>query len=246
MQLLVSVATAADARAAVAGGADIIDAKDPAAGALGAVSLERLREIRDAVGDARPLTAALGDAVDGAALGPLARAYAEAGATLVKIGLLGTRDVALAESLLSAAVRSVATTPCGVVAVAYADADPATTLSPAAVVEAAARAGARGVLIDTMDKVGPGLLGVMTLDQLGAWLSAGRTAGLLVAVAGKLTAADLAGVLKAGAGIAGVRSAACEGGRNGRVSAALVRELVRQCDPAASDEGAALRVFSHQ
>ena len=62
MRLLVSVATAADARAAIEGGADIVDAKDPGAGALGAVTLDRLREIRDAVAGARPLTAALGEA----------------------------------------------------------------------------------------------------------------------------------------------------------------------------------------
>ena len=35
MKLLVSVADAAEARAAIEGGADIIDAKDPTTGALG-------------------------------------------------------------------------------------------------------------------------------------------------------------------------------------------------------------------
>ena len=64
MRLLVSVASPDDAREAVAGGADIIDAKDPGMGALGAVSLTRLGDIREVVGGARPLTAALGDAVD--------------------------------------------------------------------------------------------------------------------------------------------------------------------------------------
>ncbi len=38
MRLLVSVANAADAAAALAGGADLIDAKDPAGGALTAVA----------------------------------------------------------------------------------------------------------------------------------------------------------------------------------------------------------------
>ena len=113
MQLLVSVATAADACAAVEGGADIIDAKDPSSGALGAVTLERLREIVEAVAGRRPLTAALGEAEDERALERDARAYAGAGAILVKIGLLGTTDTARSESLVSAAVRGVSGTADG-------------------------------------------------------------------------------------------------------------------------------------
>jgi len=58
VRLLVSVANAADAAAALAGGADFIDAKDPRTGALGAVSLGVLQEIRATVGTARPVTAA--------------------------------------------------------------------------------------------------------------------------------------------------------------------------------------------
>ncbi len=226
MWLLVSVATADDARAAVDGGADIVDAKDPGAGALGAVTLERLREIREAVAGARPLTAALGEATNEAALECDARAYAEAGATLIKIGLLGTIDVSRAESLLSAAVRGVSGTACGVVAVAYADAIEAAALSPGDVIYVAARAGARGVLIDTMHKHGPGLLGVMSIGNVSSWVTRARAAGLLVAVAGKLTAGDLSVIDRMGADVAGVRGAVCLGDRAGAVSARLVRELV--------------------
>ena len=45
MRLLVSVRSAAEVGAAVAGGADIVDAKEPATGSLGAVSRRVLREI---------------------------------------------------------------------------------------------------------------------------------------------------------------------------------------------------------
>ena len=56
MRLLVSVSSAAEASAALAGGADVIDAKDPLAGALGAVSADVLREIHAIVagGDLSP------------------------------------------------------------------------------------------------------------------------------------------------------------------------------------------------
>ena len=61
MKLLVSVADAAEARAAVEGGADIIDAKDPKTGALGRVSLSVLQAIRETVAPSMPLSAALGE-----------------------------------------------------------------------------------------------------------------------------------------------------------------------------------------
>ena len=48
MHLLVSVRNAEEAAAALAGGADVIDAKDPAAGALGPVPVQVFREIRTA------------------------------------------------------------------------------------------------------------------------------------------------------------------------------------------------------
>src|SRR6266446_2867566 len=75
MQLLISVAGPADTRAALLGGADVIDAKDPRHGALSPVTLHRLAAIRAAVGEARPLSAALGDAADEHAI---ARAVAAA------------------------------------------------------------------------------------------------------------------------------------------------------------------------
>ena len=71
MHLLVSAASAADAAAALAGGADIVDAKDPRPVALGA-SHDSVREIHAAVGrDARHRRA--GDAADEGSVGAPAR-----------------------------------------------------------------------------------------------------------------------------------------------------------------------------
>ena len=47
MRLLVSVRSAAEVAAALAGGADIIDAKEPSRGGLGAVDPEDLEAIAD-------------------------------------------------------------------------------------------------------------------------------------------------------------------------------------------------------
>src|SRR5207249_4629944 len=80
MRLLISVASATDAAAALAGGADLIDAKDVHAGALGRVAPAVLRAIRAVVGGARPVTAALGDADDEATIECAARTFAAGGA----------------------------------------------------------------------------------------------------------------------------------------------------------------------
>ena len=228
MRLLVSVSSAVEASAALAGGADVIDAKDPLAGALGAVSADVLREIHGVVAGERLLTAALGDAADQAAIEHAARSFAAAGAALVKVGFAGLDSADRVATLIAAAVRGAtegSDGSAGVVAVAYADADRVSSLAPALLMDVAVRGGAAGVLLDTADKVGPCLRELVEPGALAAWVSAAHDRGLLVALAGKLAADDLPFVRDIGADIAGVRGAACEGGRSGRVTADKVRRL---------------------
>jgi len=228
MRLLVSVASASEAEAALAGGADLIDAKDPFSGALGAVPLATLREIHVAVDGHRPVTAALGDAADGDAIARTASDYSAAGCALVKVGFASVTDSAHVEELTRAAVRGASKgerSPCGVVAVAYADGSGVTSPTPDALIDVAARAGATGVLLDTCDKNGPGLRQLMTSDRVASWVRRAHDAGLIVALAGKLKGDDLSWVQDCGADIAGVRGAACERGRTGRVTAERVRLL---------------------
>jgi uncharacterized protein (UPF0264 family) len=115
MKLLVSVRNAIDASAALDGGADIIDAKEPASGALGAVDLVTFAHIVAEVAGGRPVTAALGDAEDERAIACTAEAYATAGARLVKIGFAGIASRTRVASLLVAA-RHGAATHAGVIA----------------------------------------------------------------------------------------------------------------------------------
>jgi uncharacterized protein (UPF0264 family) len=224
MQLLVSVADPLDASAALDGGADIIDAKDPASGALGAVALDVFRDIHARVSGARLVTAALGDAIDESHVERTAGVYARAGARLVKIGFAGVTSRTRVAALL-AATRDGAADHAGVIATAYADADRVASLDPFQVVDAAAAAGVTGILLDTADKQGPGLRQLMSSARLRSWVAAARDARLLVAVAGKLTAGDLGFVDDAGADIVGVRGAACDDGRTGRIVPARVHEL---------------------
>lgn len=231
MKLLVSVSSADEASAALAGGADVIDAKNPVAGPLGAVSLDELRDIVSRVSGARPVTAALGDAGEGRDLETQARRYAAAGASLVKLGFAGITEPERVARWLRAAARGAVSGGGGLVAVAYADAHRAGSIAPGRLVEAAARSGAAGVLLDTADKDGPGLRASIALRALRDWVSTAHQAGLLVALAGRLTADDFDFVRNAGADIVGVRGAACSGGRVGRISTEQVKRLRGRCEP---------------
>jgi uncharacterized protein (UPF0264 family) len=232
MQLLVSVARAEEVSAALAGGADIVDAKDPGTGALGAVAVDVLRAIHAAVGGRRPVTAAIGDATGEAAIERTASAFAAAGAAFVKVGFAGLASPAHVAALTAAARRGACAGSgghAGVIVVAYADAERAASLAPAALMDVAARTGARGVLLDTADKGGPGLTALVAPGALAAWVARAHASGLLVALAGKLTADDFPVVRDAGADIVGVRGAACDAGRTGQVSADRVRQLRTLC-----------------
>jgi uncharacterized protein (UPF0264 family) len=81
--------------------------------------------------------------------------------------------------------------------------------------------------VDTADKGGPPLSALAPRVALAALVGRARTAGLLTALAGRLTIADVGFAARTGADVIGVRGAACDGGREGRVSAERVAALRR-------------------
>ena len=227
MRLLISVRDGAEAAAAIKGGADLVDAKEPASGALGAVTPHALAEIHQAVGRTRPVTAALGDASSEGEIEQLAFAFATAGTAFVKVGFAGISDRRRVRTLLRAAVNGArsASTTCSVIAVAYADSDAADNLPFHQLNTVAAYEGAAGVLIDTADKHGPALPQLINFSALQHWCLEAHAGRLLVAAAGRLTPQDLPLVRDAGVDIVGFRGAACDGGRTGRISCEKVATL---------------------
>lgn len=228
--LLVSVRDALEAAAAVAGGADIVDAKEPLAGALGPVAPSAWRAIEAAVPPAVPVSAALGDvatpAEAAARLAGLLPAPRPAG-SYVKAGFAGLRDPALVRRCLEALVAGArAGGGPRVIAVACPDAAAAGRDLPVAVIlDIAAAAGAHGLLLDTADKDGPPLPEWLDDDAIRRLAGAARTRGLRLALAGRLAAAHLPLAAALGADVVGVRGAACVGGRGGRVDAVRVATL---------------------
>src|SRR5947199_7033776 len=85
--MLASVINPAEAEAVWAGGADIIDLKDPAKGVLGALDASVAAGIVRAVGKRRPVSAAAGSVLGApGALVDSVSAMAAAGVDYVKVG----------------------------------------------------------------------------------------------------------------------------------------------------------------
>jgi uncharacterized protein (UPF0264 family) len=215
MKLLVSVVDEAEARLAVAGRVDVVDVKNPAEGSLGAPVPAVVARVRAVLPAELPLSVAIGDlpALPGtAALAALGAA--RSGAAYVKVGLWGASTVEEAVAVLRAA-RDAVDGEAAVVAVTYADAArvPSRPLPVRDLVTAAREAGLRGCLVDTSVKDGRGLLRWLDGDALAGLVAEAHDAGLEIALAGELRAEDLPAIRATGADVAGVRSAACAGGR---------------------------------
>lgn len=233
--MLVSVRDAEEARAAVAGGADIVDAKDPARGALGPLSAATLRTIRDALPSGTPFTVALGDAPSAAEVAEQLASLRPGEVQFVKAGFAGLAAESEVRRVLAATREAIAfLAPCQLVAVAYADWESARAPSPAMVVAAAVAEAAGGVLLDTAAKDSGRLTEIVPHGALAAFTAAASSAGLLVALAGSLTEPDLTAVILAGAQVVGIRGAACDGERTDRVSETRVAALRLALDDALS------------
>ncbi|WLD13406.1 (5-formylfuran-3-yl)methyl phosphate synthase [Planctellipticum variicoloris] len=226
-RLLVSVCDADEARAALAGGADIIDVKDPAQGSLGRATPEAWAAIAAAIPAGIPLSLALGELREWSPTTPIPNIPAQV--RWLKLGLAGMRDLTdwrTTWSSLRTRFEAACPTPIGWVAVAYADADIAEAPPVEDIARAAMETGCAGFLIDTWSKGGSGLVELGVDRRLRSILPELGQQGLFTALAGSLRPVDVAAVAGWGADIIAVRTAACEGGvRTGRVSQEAVRSL---------------------
>jgi uncharacterized protein (UPF0264 family) len=226
VQLLVSVRNAEEAERAVAGGAEIVDAKEPAAGSLGQVSGETLLGIRRVVPARLPLSAALGDI---AGEESLARALdgVTAQVAYVKLGFKGLRQAPVVARLVERAVALADRCPgCpAVIAVAYADHDRAASLAPEVMAGLLDGTGAGGLLVDTCFKDDGDLFRHTTTARLSAIAARLAAHEVLLALGGGLGARHVSLARDTGAVVLGVRGAVCEGGRTGVVTEDRVRAL---------------------
>ncbi|MEJ7591846.1 MAG: (5-formylfuran-3-yl)methyl phosphate synthase [Planctomycetaceae bacterium] len=233
-QLLVSARNVDEAIAAIEGGADIIDVKDPHRGSLGCAAPEVILAIADAIsriqGSKPPLSLALGELQEwkSSDLTTLRNAIQSAAPQFLKLGLA---ESCTAQGTASWIVEweRVRTTIIGThewVAVAYADGIKARSPSVDRILQAAIEGNCRILLIDTHTKNGTSLLDHLSMDALQIIRRQTREHGLKLALAGSVSQSDLPLLLRIQPDIIAVRGAVCEhGDRTATISKVRVQEF---------------------
>ena len=216
--LLVSVRSPAEALAALAGGATLIDIKEPANGPLGRAEPVVWAEIRSVLPPAVPVSIALGELTQA----DLIPGQIPAGVSFAKLGLAAARPCWRDDW---ASVRHRLQRPAMTwVAVTYADWRQADAPDPDEILDEAISATDCGViLVDTFIK-GP----CSPLDlSWRPWVERARAGGLQVALAGGLDLKAIERLQPLKPDWFAVRGAACKGSdRAGVIDTNLVAELV--------------------
>jgi len=223
-KLLVSVRNPQEALAALDGGADLIDVKEPHRGALGAADREVVAAVVRTIAGRVPTSAALGELVALEADQPTASTGSALTTNFVKIGLSGCtrwhdwpRRWQAALSTLPGDIQRVA--------VVYADWESCGAPEPFAVLRHAVEIGCAAILVDTYEKTRGGLVDLWNLAYLARYLAAVRSERLLTVVAGSLQAPTLASVASLRPDYVAVRGAVCRGDRTGAIDTELVHRL---------------------
>lgn len=217
---LASVATLDEMEAARAGGADIVDLKDPSRGALGAWEIKALQEAVTlwwSWAEPKPLlSATIGDRpMEPHALVEAAERVASKGVPMVKIGVFpGGEPLACFGALVPLAART------RLVAVFFADAEPDFDLLPEI-----AGCGFAGSMIDTADKASGGLRRHIGDEAAGEFVRRARALGLLTGLAGSLKLEDVGPLAGLQPDYLGFRGALCSGVRTGRMSEPAVGRI---------------------
>jgi dihydroneopterin aldolase len=221
--LLASVTGPAEAEIALAGGADLVDLKDPTRGAFGAVAVDIVRETVRLIAGRRPVSAVIGDLpMDPPLLFEAARLMAEAGVDYVKVGLRPSENLSSCIAALAPLAAKVR-----LVGAFFADLAPidftALTLL--------ARHGFKAAMLDTAEKGAGRLMTRQGIADLSRFVESCREASLMSGLAGSLETPDIARLLLLHPGFLGFRSALCQGkSRTASIDAEAVK-IVRDLIP---------------
>lgn len=221
--MLASVTNSAEADVALAGGADIIDLKDPAKGALGALDPLLAGAIVTHLAGRAQTSAVTGDLpMHPAVLVAAGEAMAATGVDFVKLGLFPGPETAACIAALAPLAQKAA-----LVGVLFADL--ALDLD---LVAHMAQAGFKGAMLDTARKGEGRLLDHIDMARLAGFVVLCRKHDLLVGLAGSLEAPDVPRLLAIAPDYLGFRGALCQGrARQAGLDAAafaVIRHLIPQ------------------
>lgn len=229
MKLLVSPRNQAEALEAIAGGADIIDVKNPKEGPLGANFPWVIRRIRELAPEKIEVSCTLGEIPNlPGSLSLAAFGAAATGVNYVKAGLSGLRTTKDAIYQMKGVTKAAKeyNPSIKVVISGYADANRIETVEPFTVPYIAQQARADFAMIDTAIKDGKKLFDYLSKSQLEDFVDTAHSFDLKAALAGSLQKEDLPLIRALGTDVAGLRGAACT--FNDRVKGKITREKVQE------------------
>jgi (5-formylfuran-3-yl)methyl phosphate synthase len=229
LKLLISPQNLQEAQEAIAGGADIIDVKNPKEGPLGANYPWIIKQIADATPANLEVSCTLGEAPNRpASISLAALGAASLGVDYVKVGLCGIKTQKQAVTLLQNVNQAAKSfnPKIKVVAAGYADAKRAQSIDPLLVPETAFKAGVEVAMLDTAVKDGKTLFDFLSSQSLRKFIDLTHKCHLTAAVAGSLRKENLPKICLLGADIAGLRGAACMDGD--RVTGHITRDKVQE------------------
>lgn len=223
-ELLISVTTISEAQIALQCGADIIDLKDPAEGALGALPLGLINEITAFV-HAQPepkkmVSATIGDLpMQPELLLERVLELSTAKADIIKIGFFAVEDSSVADyQACLDALHAVCASGLKLVAVLFAEQP-----YPPGLIADIAKAGFYGVMVDTAEKNGNTFLDYMTFDEAKAIVSEANEQRIIFGIAGSLALQHVNIAKAIEADYIGFRGGVCESSQR---KAALVPEKI--------------------
>ncbi|OIR04538.1 hypothetical protein GALL_134740 [mine drainage metagenome] len=217
-QLLISVTSIEEAQIALENGADIIDLKDPAAGALGALPLSKIQAVVDYVNGIKLVSATIGDLpMQPDLILQQVIALVNAKVDIVKIGFFETDDYQpCLDVLLSLTQKGIK-----LIAVLFAEHTYSTSL-----IDDIKNAGFIGVMLDTAKKNGSTLLDYYSEAQRMSFSQRILALGLSYGLAGSLRLEHVATVQKMHPTYIGFRGGVCaENRRQLSLNGAKIKEI---------------------
>lgn len=219
---LASVQSLAEAQMLLPTLPDILDMKNPAQGALGAMQLADIKAVVDLVDNRCVTSATIGDLeMKPGLIAERILAVANTGVDYVKIGVFPDKNL---NECIGRLALTLSNNPIKVIAVLFADNYPEQE-----VIDALHHAGFVGIMVDTAFKNGKTLVDHWSREQLDNFVKQVKQHDLLCGLAGSLKIEHIAKLKKTNTDYLGFRSALCEkADRNSTLSLELAREVSRQ------------------
>lgn len=200
-RMLASVNSLMEAKLVYEAGVDIIDLKQPAQGALGALDLITVERIYAWCAGRIPVSATVGDLpMQPDLIGEAVEAMVATGVDYIKIGFFPGGDWPGVVQKLAQLTRK----PTALIAVLFADTQP-----DPAFVKTLHQAGFTGVMLDTMDKSQGSLTKVMQSSMIERFTHEAKRGQLLCGLAGSLRLNDIPDLLRYRPDYLGFRGALC-------------------------------------